>query len=171
MDNVLKIIKERRSIRSFEKKDISEKVIEKLIDALIWAPSAGNLQARKFYFVKDDKIKKNLAVASLNQNFIAEAPLVVVGCTDRRIENRYGDRGVHLYSIQDVACSIMNMMLAAWENGLGSVWVGAFKESDVFEVLDIPHNLRVVAIVPVGYPSRIPSAPPRVSAKEAVEFR
>jgi nitroreductase len=171
MDNVLKIIKERRSIRSFEKKDISEEVIEKLIDALIWAPSAGNLQARKFYFVKDDKTKKNLAVASLNQNFIAEAPLVIIGCTDRGIEKRYGDRGVHLYSIQDVACSIMNMMLAAWENGLGSVWVGAFRESDVFEMLDIPRNLRPVAIVPVGYPLRIPSAPPRVSAKEAVEFR
>jgi nitroreductase len=65
----------------------------------------------------------------------------------------------------------MNMMLAAWENGLGSVWVGAFRESDVFEMLDMPRNLRPVAIVPVGYPSRVPSAPPRVSAKEAVEFR
>ncbi len=171
MDYVLKIIKERRSIRSFEKKDISEEVIEKLIDALIWAPSAGNLQSRKFYFIKDDKTKKNIAVAALNQNFISEAPLVVVGCTDRSIENRYGDRGVHLYSIQDVACSIMNMMLAAWENGLGSVWVGAFRESDVFEMLDMPRNLRPVAIVPVGYPLRISSPPPRVSAKEAVEFR
>jgi len=171
MDDVLKIIKERRSIRSFEKKDISEEIIEKLIDAVIWAPSAGNLQSRKFYFVKDGKIKKNIAVAALNQNFIAEAPLVVVGCTDRRIEKRYGDRGVHLYSIQDVACSIMNMMLAACENGLGSVWVGAFRESEVFEILDIPSNLRPVAIVPVGYPLRIPSAPPRVLVKEAVEFR
>lgn len=171
MDYVLKIIKERRSIRSFEKKDISEEIIKKLIDTLIWAPSAGNLQSRKFYFVRDEKTRRDIATAALNQNFIAEAPLVVVGCTDRRIENRYGDRGVHLYSIQDVACSIMNMMLAAWENGLGSVWVGAFRESDVFEILDMPRNLRPVAIIPVGYPLRIPSAPPRVSAKEAVEFR
>ena len=171
MDIVLKIIKERRSIRSFQKKDIPEEIIKKLIDALIWAPSAGNLQSRKFYFVKDENTKRDIATAALNQNFIAEAPLVVIGCTDRRIENRYGDRGVHLYAIQDVACSIMNMMLTIWENGLGSVWVGAFKESDVFKILDIPNNLRPVAIVPVGYLSRIPSAPPRVSAKEAVEFR
>ncbi|MDI6728634.1 MAG: nitroreductase family protein [Thermodesulfovibrionales bacterium] len=171
MDTVLKIIKERRSIRNFQKKDVPEEIIKKLIDALIWAPSAGNLQSRKFYFVRDEKTKHDIAVAALNQNFIAEAPLVVIGCTDRRIENRYGDRGVHLYSIQDVACSIMNMMLTVWENGLGSVWVGAFKESDVFEILDMPNNLRPVAIVPVGYPLRIPSAPPRVSAKEAVEFK
>lgn len=171
MDTVLKIIKERRSIRDFQKKDVPEEIIKKLIDALIWAPSAGNLQSRKFYFVRDEKTKRDIAVAALNQNFISEAPLVVIGCTDRRIEKRYGDRGIHLYAIQDVACSIMNMMLTVWENGLGSVWVGAFRESDVFEVLDMPDNLRPVVIVPVGYPSRIPSAPPRVSAKEAVEFR
>ncbi|MDA8338706.1 MAG: nitroreductase family protein [Nitrospiraceae bacterium] len=171
MDDILKIIKDRRSIRNFQKKDIPDEIIKKLVDALIWAPSAGNLQSRKFYFVRDEKTKRDIAVAALNQNFIAEAPLVVVGCADRRIENRYGDRGVNLYSIQDVACSIMNMMLTAWENGLGSVWAGAFRESDVFEILDMPNNLRPVAIVPVGYPSRIPSAPPRVSAKEAVEFK
>ncbi|GER92654.1 nitroreductase [hot springs metagenome] len=171
MDIVLKTIKERRSIRNFKKKDIPDEIIKKLVDALIWAPSAGNLQSRKFYFVRDEKIRHDIAAAALNQNFIAEAPLVVVGCTDRKIENRYGDRGVHLYSIQDVACSIMNMMLTACENGLGSVWVGAFRESDVFEILDMPNNLRPVVIVPIGYPSKIPSAPLRVSAKEAVEFR
>ncbi len=171
MDEVLKTIMQRRSVRSFQKKEIPDEIIKKLIDAIIWSPSAGNLQSRKFYFIKDEAIKRKLAVAALNQSFIAEAPIVVIGCTDRRIENRYGDRGVNLYSIQDVACSIMNLMLTAWENGLGSVWVGAFRESDVFEILDMPRNLRPVAIVPVGYPSRIPSAPPRVSAKEAVEFR
>lgn len=169
--SILKIIKERRSVRDFEKRDIPEDVIDKLIDALIWAPSAGNLQSRKFYFVRDGKLKRELASAALNQRFIAEAPLVVVGCTDSRIYSRYGDRGVNLYAIQDVACSIMNMMLLAWENGLGSVWVGAFREGEVAEVLELPDNLRPVAIVPVGYPSRIPSPPPRVSKKEAIEFR
>lgn len=169
--SILKLIKERRSIRDFEKRDIPEDVIDKLIDALIWAPSAGNLQSRKFYFVRDGKLKRELASAALNQRFIAEAPLVVVGCTDSRIYSRYGDRGVNLYAIQDVACSIMNMMLLAWENGLGSVWVGAFREGEVAEVLDLPNNLRPVAIVPLGYPSRIPSPPPRVSKKEAIEFR
>lgn len=169
--SILKIIKERRSIRDFEKRDIPEDVIDKLMDALIWAPSAGNLQSRKFYFITDSRLKRELASAALNQRFIAEAPLVVVGCTDSRIYSRYGDRGVNLYAIQDVACSIMNMMLLAWENGLGSVWVGAFREGEVAEVLDLPNNLRPVAIVPLGYPSRIPSPPPRVSKKEAIEFR
>jgi nitroreductase len=65
----------------------------------------------------------------------------------------------------------MNMMLVAHELGLGTVWVGAFNEWEVFEILQMPDNLRPVAIVPVGYPSRIPSAPRRVSKAEAVEMR
>lgn len=171
MDDVLKIIRERRSIRDFKERDIPEEIIGKLIDAAIWAPSAGNLQARKFYFVADAVLKRELAVAALGQDFIADAPLVIVGCTDSRISNRYGDRGVHLYAIQDVACSIMSIMLVAVENGLGSVWVGAFREGEVSEAMGLPHNLRPVAIVPVGYPARIPSAPKRVPPQEAVEFR
>lgn len=168
---ILKAIKERRSIRSFQKKDISGEIVDKLIDALIWAPSAGNLQARKFLFVKDAKLKKGIVSSALGQSFIAEAPLVIVGCTDSRISGRYGERGVYLYSIQDVAASIMGMMLVAHENGLGTVWVGAFDEEEVFNLLNLPENLRPVAIVPVGYPLVAPPPPPRVSKHEAVEFR
>jgi nitroreductase len=168
---ILGAVKERRSIRDFQKKDISPDLIDKLIDALIWAPSAGNLQARKFYFIQDAKLKKEIVAAALGQSFIAEAPLVIVACTDNMISGRYGDRGVNLYSIQDVAASIMGMMLVAHENGLGTVWVGAFREELVFEILDMPRNLRPIAIVPVGYPSRIPSPPPRVSKNAAVDFR
>ncbi|MEK7789412.1 MAG: nitroreductase family protein, partial [Planctomycetota bacterium] len=73
---VLKAIRERRSIRNFQKKDIPQKIVDKLIDSLIWAPSAGNLQARKFFFVKDAKLKEDIADAALGQSFIAEAPLV-----------------------------------------------------------------------------------------------
>ncbi len=72
--DILKAVKERRSIRDFQKKKIPDELLDKLMEALIWAPSAGNLQARKFYFVKDEQIKKTIAAAALNQNFIAEAP-------------------------------------------------------------------------------------------------
>jgi nitroreductase len=168
--DILSAVKERRSIRDFQKKDIPEKIMDKLIDALIWAPSAGNIQARKFYFIKDITIKKKIAAAALNQNFIAEAPLVIVGCTDSRISFTYRERGVLLYSIQDVACSIMGMMLLAHELGLGSTWVGAFHEDQIMKILNMPRNLRPVALVPVGYPSKVPKAPPRLSRGEAVEF-
>ena len=169
--DVLKAIRKRRSIRNFQKKDIDGEIVDKLIDSLIWAPSAGNLQARKFFFIKDTKLKEKIVSAALDQEFIAAAPLVIVGCTDNKISKKYGNRGVYLYAIQDVAASIMGMMLVAHENGLGTVWVGAFIEEEVSELLNLPENLRPVAIVPVGYPSKIQTPPPRVSKNEAVEFR
>lgn len=170
MDEVFQIVKSRRSVRDFEKKEIPKAVLDKLIDAILWAPSSGNLQARRFFFVSDQKIKKELVTAALGQQFIAEASLVVVGCTDSSIGNKYGDRGRYLYSVQDVACSIMNLMLVACENGLGTVWIGAFKEDEVAKILGLPGYLRPVVLVPVGYPSRVPKAPPRISAHEAVTF-
>jgi nitroreductase len=167
---ILDSIKGRRSIRDFQEREVPEQAVEALIDALLWAPSAGNLQSRKFYFVFNRETKKKIAKAAFGQDFISRATLVVVACTDRRISARYGDRGVNLYSIQDAAASVMNMMLAAHELGLGTVWVGAFNEFDVFEVLDLPENIRPVAIIPVGYPTRTPPAPPRVRREEAVTF-
>lgn len=168
---ILKAIKERRSIRNFQKKDIPAEVVDKLIDSLVWAPSAGNLQARKFYFVKDKGLKEAIASASLGQGFIAEAPLVIVGCADNEIFKKYRERGVSLYTIQDVAASIMGMMLVAHENNLGAVWVGSFIDEEVSEILNLPQNLRPVAIVPVGYPLSIPTTPPRVSVSEAIVFK
>lgn len=167
--DILKAVKDRRSIRDFQKKKIPQDLMNRLMEALIWAPSAGNLQSRKFYFVRNEGIKKLLSQAALNQNFLAEAPLVIVGCSDSRISYKYGDRGVDLYSIQDVSVSIMGMMLVAHENGLGSTWVGAFREQEVSKILRLPRHLRPVAIVPVGYPAKIPTPPPRALTKEAVE--
>ncbi len=170
--SILSIIKNRRSIRDFQDRDIPEDIIDELIEALIWAPSAGNLQARRFIFVKDRAIKRALARAALGQSFIAEAPLVIVACADlKRIASRYGSRGVNLYVIQDVSASIIQLMLLAHEKGLGTVWVGAFDEEVVSDILELPEYLRPVAIVPVGYPARVPQAPPRRTRDELIEIR
>ncbi len=167
---ILDIIKGRRSVRDFKDKEIPEEAVDALIDAILWAPSAGNLQSRKFCFIFNKDIKKRLAQAALNQSFIAKAPLTVVACSDQRIASRYGERGINLYSIQDVSASIENMLLTAYELGLGSVWVGAFIEDEVKDILNLPGNLRPVAIIPIGYPARIPRPPSRISKGEAVEF-
>ncbi len=91
--DILEIIKNRRSVRGFQKKEIPEEIVEKLIEALLWAPSAGNLQSRKFYFVFDQKTKEDLVKSASGQSFIAQAPLVIVGCADDNIARRYGERG------------------------------------------------------------------------------
>lgn len=168
MMNILEIILQRRSIRDFLDKPIPEELLDGLIEAMRWAPSAGNMQSRKFYFVFNQELKRNLVKAALNQSFIAKAPLVVVACVDRRISVRYGERGVNLYSIQDVSASIMNLMLTAQAMGLGTAWVGAFNEFEVFDLMDLPDYLRPISIIPVGFPARIPMPTSRFSREEVV---
>ena len=169
--SVLRVIKNRRSIREFQRKEIPKEIIDKLIEAVIWAPSAGNLQSRKFYFVFNRKIKEDLAKASRDQwSFIAKAPLVIVGCTDEKKVEYYGKRGKDLYSICDVSVSIQNTMLLAYEQGLGTVWVGAFDEKEVAKILNLSDNLHPIVILPIGYPAEKPEAPSRVSEEEAIEF-
>lgn len=160
----------RRSIRRFLDRPIEEEKIESLIEAVRWAPSAGNLQARFFYFVMEKGLRERIAELSLRQAFIAAAPVVVVACADHKRIRPYGERGYALYAIQDVAASIENLMLQAHEEGLGSVWVGAFDEEAIAASLDMPEYLRPLAIIPVGYPAGLPSAPPRLSKKDLVKI-
>jgi nitroreductase len=166
---VFEAILKRRSIRNFEKKEIPKEKIEKLKEALIWAPSAGNLQARKFYFIFDEKIKEKLSIAALKQNFIKEAPLVIVGCCDLEKISWYGERGKNLYTICDVATAIENLMILATSEGLGSCWVGAFDEVEVSKILNLPKNERPIAIVPIGFPAKSPSPPERESISELIK--
>lgn len=168
---ILEIIKKRRSIRKFLSKLIPKKVINELAEALIWAPSAGNLQSRKFYFVFSQKIKEELADASRDQwSFITKAPLVIVGCVDYKTAEHYGEKGKNVFAICDVASSIQNLMLFAYSEGLGSVWVGAFNEEKVIEILNLPKNLLPIAMIPIGYPAEKPKAPSRLPKDELIKF-
>jgi nitroreductase len=158
--DVLESIKGRRSIRAFKNQEVSAEIVEKLIDAARWAPSAGNIQPWEFIVVRDPKIKRGLVKAALNQTFIEEAPVVIVVCADEdRSFQGYGARGKTLYCIQDTAAAIQNIHLAAYSLGLGTCWIGAFREEEAREVLKVPKGVRPLAIIPVGYPAESP--PPR----------
>jgi len=167
--DILDVIKKRRSVRKFKRKEIPKDFIEKLKTALIWAPSAGNLESRKFFFVFDENLKKRLALAAFSQSFIKDAPLVVVACADRNIKFHYGERGEELYMICDVSASIQNLLLCAEALGLGACWVGAFDEDEVAKILNLPSNLRPIAIVPIGFPDEKPTPPPRSSKKDIIK--
>jgi len=162
--SVLKTIQSRRSIREFTNEVPPSKVLERLVDALRWAPSAGNLQSRRFYFVRKRRTRARLARAAC-QSFVGSAPMVVVACADHRIRREYGKRGEELYCLLDVAAAVQNMLLVAEEEGLGACWVGAFDEEGVAALLDLPTCLRPISLVPLGYPAEAPEAPGRRSRK------
>jgi nitroreductase len=155
--DVLEAIKGRRSIRAFKNRNVSQELVEKLIEAAIWAPSAGNIQPWEFVIVRRVEIKRGLAEAALDQKFIEEAPVVIVVCADEnRSSQRYGVRGKALYCIQDTAASVQNINLVAYSFGLGTCWIGAFREEEARKILRVPKGMRPVAMIPVGYPAEAP---------------
>ena len=165
-----KCIRGRRSVRGFRRTEIPPALLDPLIDALRWAPSAGNLQSRRFYFVFDLALRRELARAAERQTFVARAPLVVVACADHRIAREYEQRGVELYCHMDVAASLQNLMLVAHAHGLATCWIGALDEDAVRGLLRLPKYLRPVSLVPVGFPADHPAPPRRQRRKDVAVF-
>lgn len=169
--DVFEAIKGRRSIRAFQSRDVPSEIVEKLIEAARWAPSAGNIQPWEFVIVRNPETKKRLAEAALGQSFIEEAPVVIVVCADEeRSASGYGSRGRTLYCIQDTAAAIQNIHLAAYALGLSTCWVGAFREDEARKILKIPEGVRPVAIIPVGYPAESPTPRSRRPLKQIIHY-
>jgi nitroreductase len=155
--DLLEAIKKRRSIRAYKNQDVPEEVVEKLIEAASFAPSAGNIQPWKFVVARNPEVKKKLAQAA-DQAFIEEAPVVIVVCAnEKRASMGYGVRGKTLYCIQDTAAATQNIHLTAYSLGLGTCWIGAFNEDQARKAVNAPEEMRPVAMIPVGYADEAPA--------------
>jgi nitroreductase len=145
----------RYSVRAFDpESEVSSDQVERLLDAALQAPSAGNRQPWHFYVVRNPSQKRGLAAAAYGQGFVAQAPVVIVVCANPpQSAARYGTRGYELYCLQDTAAAAEHILLGAVALGLGGCWVGAFDEAQVARVLRMPANLRPVAILPLGKPA------------------
>ena len=109
--------------------------------------------------VRDPERKQSLAAAALDQEFVVEAPVVLVFCAHpARSSPKYAARGEQLYSVQDTTIACTYAMLAATALGLASVWVGAFEDQAVSAALNLPQGWLPVALLPLGYAAR-PSGP------------
>lgn len=141
----------RRSVRSYSSRPILPESLTRLQAALRSAPSACNLQPWHFIFVTEPELRQSVAIACMNQIWMATAPLTVVGCGLPK--DAYKHMGGHHSSIDiDVAIALDHLTLAAVAEGLGTCWIGAFDEEQVKELLSIPVDTRVIALLPVGYP-------------------
>jgi nitroreductase len=167
--NTIECIKSRASVRNFRPDKIPDAVINEILEAAINAPSAGNVQDWEFIVVGRQDAKGRLAEAAWGQDFISQAPVVIVVCSNlRNIANAYGERGTGLYSIQDAAAATQNILLAAREKGIGSCWVGSFNEQKVRDIVVLPGHVRPLALVPLGYPIAEPRKTGRRNLQEVV---
>jgi nitroreductase len=165
--SILDTIKERRSVRRYKPDPIPEEVVQRVLDAARLAPSGKNLQPWKFIVVRDESLKQRLVKACVGQAFIAEAPIVIVACAFP--DNCYSRMGNYMKSWPvDVAIAVEHMMLQAKEEGLGTCWIGAFEEKEVKTLLNVPEEVRVLALTPLGLPAEKPVSRGRKKLEEIV---
>ncbi|MEM4756001.1 MAG: nitroreductase family protein [Candidatus Woesearchaeota archaeon] len=158
----LEYLRNRRSIRKYKDIPLDWEIIGELLYAGRDAPSAGNLQARKFIVITDQAKRKAVAEACFHQYWIATAPLLIVIVAEpEKLARFYGVRGERFYSIQECAVAAQNIIIAAQSLGLGSCFVSAFDEEDLRAVLKIPQFSRPQVVVTIGYPDEIVPEPPK----------
>ncbi len=148
--NVMAAIKTRKSVRSYLARPVEDEKLEAVLEAARLAPSAANRQEWRFVIVRERETRKKLAAVAGGQIFVGEAPVVIVACA--QTDGHVMGCGQLCYPI-DVAIALDHMSLAAVELGLGSCWIGLFDEKRVKEILHIPDDIRVVELMPLGYPS------------------
>jgi nitroreductase len=161
------LISQRHSVRNFGQKEVEKEKLNKILEAADMAPSAGNLQAYEIVVVSDLYQKTRLCEACLNQQFVAQAPVVLVFCENRlKSEAKYGPRGHKLYALQDATIACAYAQLACAALGLSSCWVGAFNEEMVKKLIDAPVGVKPIAVLPIGYANEEPYLTPRREIKE-----
>jgi nitroreductase len=158
----METIRGRRSIRSYRPDPVPKEKLEYIVEAARLAPSWKNQQCWRFIVVTD-KAKRR---AITKRGWTAEAPVIIVGCAHPGLSG--GNAGQQYYML-DMGIAMEHMVLAAAEQGLGTCWIGGqFDEDTVKEALGVPDGVRVVALLPVGYPDENPGPKQRKRVEEIV---
>jgi len=150
--DMLELIRTRRSIRRYKKEAVPEDLVEKILEAGRWAPSASNSQPWEFILLRDRKIKEAVAQAATYGTFLADAPLGIAVVIDPKAST---------HPVEDGAIATQNMLLASHALGLGTCWIGAYSsvyEEKVREILRIPKGKRVLSIISIGYSAESPKS-------------
>jgi nitroreductase len=155
----LKAILTRRSIRKYSGNDIPGEYYEVMLKAAMHAPSARNRQPWHFILVSDRAVLRRLAEVSPSWKMLDEAANAIVICGDLNLED------AESFIIQDCAAATQNILLAAHELGLGTVWLGVHPREDrllpLKEILHIPDHIIPVSMISVGKPDEERETPDR----------
>jgi len=148
------LILTRRSVRHFKKDAIPIEDLMKILEAARWAPSATNRQVIRYMLITDEELLKKISntakIIFYKQKHAAQAPAMIAVC------------GATNAWIEEFGAAIQNMLLMAWSLGIGTCWIGAFSKKKVHEILKIPDNYKIIALILFGYPEANPKPTPRL---------
>jgi len=163
---LMETVHDRRSVRCFLDRPVEEEKLRAVLEAGRLAPSARKMQDWRFVVVRDRDTRLKLVEAARKQAFVGQAPVVIAACGTSDLVMTCGQPAY----VVDVAIAVDHMTLAAFSLGLGTCWIGAFYEDQVKEILGVPDGVRVVALLPLGYPSGSPRSTPRKSLEDVVAY-
>jgi len=174
MSSFMELLKTRRSIRKYQDREIPESDLRKIYEAVQWSPSWANTQCWEIVAVKDRKVKEKLQATVPQANpasrAVLDAPVVIALCGRREKAGYYKGEAPTIFGdwmLFDLGIATQSLCLAAWALGLGTVIVGLLDHKAAREVLSVPDDQDLVALIPVGYPAHSSAAPRR---KEVEEF-
>jgi len=167
--DVYEAIRTRTSVRGYRSSPVEDEKLKRILDAARLAPSGKNGQPWTFIVIKDVETRARLVDACKGQAFVGEAPVVIAVCGEEKLA--YQKMGGYWNSLPvDVGISLEHLMLAAAAEGLGTCWIGAFKEEQVRQILEVPEGIKIVALTPVGYPKEERVTRPRKPLEEIIMY-
>ena len=143
------VIKSRRSVRSFIKKEVNQEKIEYIFNCARLAPSWMNKQCWHFIIVKNSDKIIEIAKTNIINRWLKNVPMIIISCADPLESGKNNDID---YSIVDVTIAFEHIILAATDIGLGTCWVGGFDENKVKKILEIPPRIKIIGMTPLGHP-------------------
>ncbi len=157
--DAMEAILTRRSIRRFEKDPIPDEIIEKILKAAMYAPSAGNQQPWHFVVIRDRETLDKIPSVHKHALMAKEAQAAILVCGDAKLDKHDG------MWVQDCSAATQNLLLAAHALGLGGVWCGVYPRGPIIEglreLLDLPDHVYPFALIPLGYPKERKGDPGR----------
>ncbi len=174
MADFAEVIQKRRSIRNYLDREVPKDALERVLEAVKWSPSWANTQCWEVVIVRNPETKQRLQETLSKGNpatrAAVEAPLLLALCGrllssgyyKGAVTTKFGD-----WFLFDLGIATQSLCLAAENEGLGTVVIGLFDHDKAREILKVPDTHELVALIPLGYPAKVPSAPKR---REIAEF-
>lgn len=175
MNEIIKSLFDRKSVRQFESRDVDEETRKLLLLCALQAPSAGNQQLYTIIDIRQQDIKDKLSVSCDNQPFIAKAPVVLIFCADCKkwddayrsigLSPRSPSAGDFILAIEDAMIAAQNTVVAAESLGLGSCYIGDILENREYhkKLLNLPDCVVPVGMLVIGYPTETAQKRPKPS--------
>ncbi len=165
--DALEAIFNRRSIRQYTNRPLTDEIVETLLKAAMYAPSAVNKQPWHFIVFRDREIMEKIILIHQNASMLRHATAAILVCWDEELQHDVG------YGPVDCSAATQNILLSAYSLGLGSVWVGLYprikRMESIHEIFGLPQNIKPFSIISLGYPAEEKKMPDRFN-RDRIHF-